>query len=104
MGRGRTAAFASTAAAAGNMRYDFDGDGKADIGRWRTANREFKVRNSGTGTYTTTIIGSSSSKAAPGDFDGDGKTDPGVFNAGTWNIKKSSNGASQIITFGIAGD
>ena len=90
---------------AGSTTFDFDGDGKADIGRWHSANTEFKVKNSGSNNYTSTTIGSSSSIPAPVDFDGDGKTDAAVFNAGTWNIKQSSNGVVINITgFGQAGD
>jgi hypothetical protein len=38
--------------AAGSTRYDFDGDGKADVSRWHPQNAEFKVKNSSTGTYS----------------------------------------------------
>jgi hypothetical protein len=76
----------------GTVLFDFDGDAKADIGRWHASNTEFRVRNSGSATYSTHSIGSSSAVPAPGDFDGDGKTDAAVFNAGAWTIKKSSNG------------
>jgi hypothetical protein len=90
---------------AGTDTFDFDGDGKADIGRWHGANTEFKVKNSNGGSYTTTTIGSASAKPAPADYDGDNKTDAAVFNAGTWNIKQSSNGSAVTITgFGQAGD
>jgi len=34
-----------------NIAYDFDGDGKADIGRWHGANTEFKVRETDSGNY-----------------------------------------------------
>src|SRR5688572_14895053 len=36
---------------AGTVLFDFDEDGKADVGRWQTANTEFKVRNSSNGSY-----------------------------------------------------
>jgi len=92
-------------APSGTVQFDFDGDGKADVGRWHSSNTEFKVQNSNGGSFLTTTIGSSSSKPAPFDFDGDSKTDVVVFNAGTWNIKKSSDGTSTSITgFGQAGD
>ncbi|MGB7207428.1 MAG: VCBS repeat-containing protein, partial [Pyrinomonadaceae bacterium] len=91
---------------AGSVRFDFDGDLKADIGRWHATTTEFKVKNSGNGTFTTTIpIGTTTGKSCPADFDADGKTDPAVFSAGTWKIKKSSNSQIQTITgFGLAGD
>ena len=84
-------------APAATVSFDFDGDSKADIGRWHGSNTEFKVRNSSGGLYSTATIGSASSRPAPFDFDGDGMTDAVVFNAGTWNIKQSSNGAAAAI-------
>ncbi|MGB7209951.1 MAG: VCBS repeat-containing protein, partial [Pyrinomonadaceae bacterium] len=90
---------------AGSVRFDFDGDGKADIGRWHATTTEFKVKNSLTGTFTTNIIGTTAARSCPADFDGDGKTDQAVFYTGTWKIKKSSNSTIQTITgFGQAGD
>lgn len=64
--------------------YDFDGDGKADIGRWHPTNAEFKIKNSGgssptnhctSGTYNTCLITPSSSLPVPGNYDGDNITD-----------------------------
>lgn len=95
---------------AGAVKFDFDGDGKADIGRWRSANTEFTVKNSNGGSYSTYTLGTSSAKAAPGDFDGDGKTDAAVFNAGTWTIRPSSTVSANptptptTVSFGQSGD
>jgi YD repeat-containing protein len=87
------------------VRFDFDGDLKADIGRWHATTTEFKVKNSFNGTFTTNTIGTTTGRSCPADFDADGKTDPAVFSSGTWKIKKSSNGTIQTITgFGLAGD
>jgi hypothetical protein len=102
--RNPNSAIAAPPPPSGTVLFDFDGDGKADIGRWHSANTEFKVRNSGDESYSTYTIGSSSAVPAPGDFDGDGKTDAAVFNAGSWTIKKSSNGSTQNISFGTTGD
>jgi YD repeat-containing protein len=89
----------------GSVRFDFDGDGKADIGRWHATTTEFKVKNSFNGTFTTSMIGTTAARSCPADFDGDGKTDQAVFYTGTWKIRKSSNGTIQTITgFGQAGD
>jgi hypothetical protein len=87
-----------------NVQFDFDGDGKADIGRFHRANAEWKVRLSSNGAYGAAIVGSSSSVIAPGDFDGDGTTDAAVFNNGTWTVRKSSTGSSSTVSFGQAGD
>ena len=93
--------------AAGSVKFDFDGDGKADIARWQVASTEWKVKNSSNGSYSTNSIGSAASVIAPADYDGDGKTDSAVFTASTatWTIKRSSNNTTQTITgFGQAGD
>ena len=72
------AAAASSAAAAppppqpGGLRnYNFDGDGagRADIGRWRPANTEFRVFDN-SGSFRIYTLGTSAAKAAPGDFNG----------------------------------
>lgn len=63
----------------GVVPFDFDGDGKTDIGRWHGANTEYKVWNSSTSTFTTTTIGSSGAKPISGDFDDDDKYDAGTF-------------------------
>ncbi len=47
----------------GATTFDFDGDGKADIGRWHNANTEFKVKNSYDDTYTPTTIGATAARA-----------------------------------------
>lgn len=89
---------------AGSVDFDFDGDGRADIARWKSSASEWKVKNSSDGSLTAQTIGSTSSIIAPGRFDNDTKTDLAVFNAGTWTIKKSSNGQTQTVSFGAAGD
>ena len=61
------------------VKYDFDGDGKADLGRWKSSAAEWKVKNSSSGSLTTVAIGSNSSIIAPGDFDGDTKNRCGGF-------------------------
>lgn len=90
----------------GSIKYDFDGDGKADVGRWDVDHNEFKVKNSGGTTYATYTLSSTSSVAAPGDFNGDGKTDPCVFYNGTWTYKLSPtpSGTPQTISLGASGD
>ncbi|MBX3292715.1 MAG: VCBS repeat-containing protein [Acidobacteria bacterium] len=87
-----------------SVSFDFDGDGKADIGTWRGSSTEFKVRKSSNGSYQTASIGSSTAIAAPGDFDGDGMVDAAVFNGGTWTIKKSSDSQTITVSLGQSGD
>jgi len=83
--------------------FDFDGDSKADFGRWRSSSTEMKVASGG--SYLVYTLGSSSSINAPGDFNGDGHFDAGVFNAGTWTYKTSTGGSAQTISsVGQSGD
>ena len=100
----RTVALRAPIAPSGAVPFDFDGDGKTDIGRWHGASTEYKVWKSGSSAYQTTVIGSSSAKAISGDFDNDDKYDAGTFAAGAWNIKKSSNGTTISTSFGTTGD
>ncbi|PYT01176.1 MAG: hypothetical protein DMF63_04305 [Acidobacteria bacterium] len=37
--------------------FDFDNDGKADIGRWHSANSELKVKNSNGGSESFFTVG-----------------------------------------------
>ena len=92
--------------------FDFDNDGKADVGRWHWASTEFRVKNSNGGSYSDFILGCHPSTTtgctqptiAPGDFNGDGKTDAALFTAGTWTYKTSVSATAQTISFGTAGD
>jgi YD repeat-containing protein len=84
--------------------FDFDGDCKADIGRWQSNSFQYKVYNSNSSTYTTLNLGTSNSKIAPADFDGDGKFDMAVFSAGAWTVRKSSNNTNWSVTWGTTGD
>ena len=91
-------------APSGAVPYDFDGDGKTDIGRWHGANTEYKVFNSGGSTPTITTIGTSGAKPISGDFDNDNKYDAGTYANGSWSIKQSSNGSTLSATWGTTGD
>ncbi len=83
--------------------FDFDGDGRADIGSWRPVGKHFVVKKSSGSTLGYTF-GSSAAKIAPGDFDGDGKTDAGVFLNGTWTYASSSSGTGLTCSLGTTGD
>lgn len=62
--------------------FDFDGDGKTDIGRWKPNSGEFEIVPSGGGGNLVYSLGSSSSKFVPADFNGDGSVDAAVFDPG----------------------
>lgn len=84
--------------------FDFDGDGKADVGRWNNSLADFRIRKSSDGSSITYAVGSSGAKIAPGDFNGDGSVDAAVFESGTWTYKTSPGGSAQTISLGQAGD
>ena len=77
---------------------DFDGDGKADMGIWRTSifDGEWHIWGSTWGQrffgyWGTTALGD---VLVPGDYDGDGRADLAVWrtSTGEWFILKSSGG------------
>ena len=55
-------------------KFDFDGDGKADVSVFRPSNGNWYLNNSQAG-FSAAQWGLSSDIIVPGDYDGDGKTD-----------------------------
>ena len=85
-------------------RFDYDGDGRADISLFRPSDRVWYIQNSGNGV-SFTQFGLATDRIAPADYDGDGKTDIAVFRpeTGVWFIAKSTGGF-QFVQFGTAED
>ena len=87
----------------GSTSFDFDGDGKADVARWKSSTGAWEIKYSSTGTNASGTLAAGG--LAPADYDGDGKTDLASFNNGTWNILQSSNSQTvQVTGFGQSGD
>lgn len=87
----------------GSTSFDYDGDGKADIARFRSSTGTWEIKYSSSNTPVSGIL--ASGKLAPADYDGDGKSDLASFNNGTWNILQSSNGQIiQVTGFGQSSD
>ncbi len=84
--------------------FDFDNDGKTDIGRWKPGTSEFEIDPSGGGSNLVYDIGSLTSKFVPGDFNGDGSVDAAVFDSGTWTYKTSTTATAINISLGQSGD
>ena len=88
-----------------NTLFDYDGDGKADVGVFRPTNSIWYLLQSTNG-FSATPFGLSNDVIAPADFDGDGKTDIAVWRPsnGTWYILNSSTNTFSGAQFGLNGD
>lgn len=85
--------------------YDFDGDGRSDIGVYRPSDGTWYVMGSQAG-FRATAFGLGDDLIAPADFDGDHIADIALFRpaTGTWYYLSSANGTFVAIQFGQNGD
>ncbi|HEY0545459.1 MAG TPA: FG-GAP-like repeat-containing protein [Pyrinomonadaceae bacterium] len=86
-------------------RFDFDGDGKADLAVFRPNISYWFAFNSATGGFTAQPFGAQGDVPAPEDYDGDGKADFAVFRpqTGAWYLLRSRAGFAGL-QFGTNGD
>lgn len=84
-------------------RFDFDGDGRADVSLFRPSNGRWYIVRSSSG-FSNTLFGVATDKLSPADFDGDGSADISVFRNGAWYWINSGSGSFQSAQFGQSGD
>ena len=89
--------------------FDFDGDGKTDVGIFRpngVTGGEWWISRSGDSSVLSAGFGSSTDIPVPADFTGDGKTDIAFFrpSTGTWYILRSEDSLFYGFPFGSSTD
>jgi hypothetical protein len=86
--------------------FDFDRDGKSDIGVFRPSIYFWSILQSSNGLELGRSWGRTYDKLVPGDYDGDGKTDMAVWrpSTGIWYILRSSDGQSYEKQWGASTD
>gem|GEM_PF-6432587 len=89
-----------------NTPFDFDGDGRTDIGIFRSASAEWWINRSADGSTLAAQFGASTDKIAPGDYTGDGKTDIAFWrpSSGEWFVLRSEDFSYFSFRFGADGD
>ena len=105
-----TASLQPTLLASKVVRYDFDGDRKSDLARYRDELGAWEVEFSRDGKQHLIQLVEPNSKdqyvGVAADFDGDGVTDAAVWRKsdGRWIIKYSLSGELVKAQFGLSGD
>jgi subtilisin-like proprotein convertase family protein len=97
--------FSVNQAGSTGRRFDFDGDGKADVNIFRPSSGVWWRLNSGqVGSVSGIQFGIATDKLTPADYDGDRKTDISVYRDGIWYSIRSQTNTVQIASWGLATD
>lgn len=86
--------------------FDFDGDGKSEVGIFRPSVAEWWIYMSGSNSVFAAQFGASTDKIAPADYTGDGKTDLAFWRpaTGEWFVVRSEDNTYFTAPFGTSGD
>ncbi|HKP69514.1 MAG TPA: Ig-like domain-containing protein [Pyrinomonadaceae bacterium] len=86
--------------------FDFDGDGKTDVGIFRPSSGQWWINRSSTGQTTAGTFGASTDMMTPADFTGDGKTDIAFYrpSTGFWFVLRSEDFSYFSLPFGTTDD
>jgi len=86
--------------------FDFEGDGKTDIGIFRSSVGEWWINRSSNGSTYAAQFGASTDEIVPADYTGDGKTDIAFWrpSTGEWYVLRSENNSFYSVPFGTTND
>lgn len=89
-----------------NVRFDFDGDARADLSIFRPLFGEWWHLRSSDGQNGAVRFGTSNDRIVPADYTGDGKTDVAIFRpaGGEWFVLRSENQSFYSFPFGLSTD
>jgi hypothetical protein len=90
-----------------HVNFDFDDDGRSDIGIFRPlAAGEWWINRSGNGQTFALQFGASTDRITPADYTGDGKSDIAFFRpfSGEWYVLRSEDFSFYAFPFGTNGD
>lgn len=86
--------------------FDFDNDGKTDVGIFRPSVAEWWITRSNGGAILATQFGAPTDQIVPADYTGDGKADIAVFRPsnGFWYVLRSDDFTYYAFPFGLGTD
>lgn len=88
-----------------SAKFDYDGDGKADVSVFRPPAGSWFISKSSNNSFSAVNFGISNDQIVPADYDGDGKTDVAVFRKSansSWYILQSSDNTFRSAVWGAS--